>query len=143
VSILPRNIFVDTGAFVALEYPYDKYHLEAKRLQSTLKYDPVRLFTSNLVLAETYTWLRRKLGHAAAVQFGQWVRASHIVEIVRISAEVEGLAWGIFCRYEDKDFSYIDSTSFAVMQLLGLDTAFAFDQYFRQFGFVCLPGETE
>jgi predicted nucleic acid-binding protein len=45
----------------------------------------------------------------------------------------------VFVDTDDKDFSYTDCTSFAVMQLLGLDTAFAFDQHFRQFGFVCLP----
>jgi predicted nucleic acid-binding protein len=130
---------VDTGAFVALEYPYDEHHAGAKRFQSRLKHEPVQLYTSNFVLAETYTWLRKKLGHAAAVQFGQWLRASQIIEVIRISAQVEAKAWDIFCRYDDKDFSYADCTSFAVMQRLGLNAAFAFDQHFRQFGFVCLP----
>jgi predicted nucleic acid-binding protein len=139
VALLPRNLFVDTGAFVAIEYPYDEHHAAAKRFQAKLKHDPTRLYTSNFVLAETYTWLRRKLGHAAAVRFGQWIKTSQIVEIVRVPAEVEDMAWGIFCRYDDKEFSYTDCTSFAMMQLLGLDTAFAFDQHFRQFGFVCLP----
>lgn len=130
---------MDTSAFVALEYPYDQHHAGAKQFQARLKHDPIRLYTSNFVLAETYTWLRKRLGHAAAVRFGQWMRVSQIVETVRISPEVEDLAWDIFCRYDDKEFSYTDCTSFAVMQSMGLDTAFAFDQHFHQFGFVCLP----
>ena len=35
----------------------------------------------------------------------------------------------------DKTFSYTDACSVAVMERLGLKTAFAFDPHFRQYGF--------
>ena len=38
----------------------------------------------------------------------------------------------------DKTYSYTDATSFAVMERLGLKTAFAFDPHFRQHGFQVL-----
>jgi predicted nucleic acid-binding protein len=79
------------------------------------------------------------IGHANAVEFGRRARDSRLLQVQHISEEIERHAWDIFCRYDDKDFSYTDCTSFAVMQLLGLDAAFAFYQHFRQFGFICLP----
>ena len=33
-----------------------------------------------------------------------------------------------------KDFSYTDATSFALMERLGLNTVFAFDEPFEQYG---------
>jgi len=45
-------------------------------------------------------------------------------------------AWHVFERYLDKDWSFTDCTSKVVMERLGITTAFAFDQHFRQFGTV-------
>jgi predicted nucleic acid-binding protein len=137
-----RRIFVDTGAFVALEDADDEHHQAALQFQASLLPRLTRLVTTNFVLDETYTWLRMNIGHAKAVGFGRRVRNSKLLQIQLISDEIEQLAWDIFCRYDDKEFSYTDCTSFAVMQLLSLDTAFAFDRHFRQFGFVCLPETT-
>ena len=41
-------------------------------------------------------------------------------------------------RYQDKEFSLTDATSFAVMERLGIEAAFAFDADFRQFGLTVL-----
>ncbi|TAN44808.1 MAG: PIN domain-containing protein [Nitrospirae bacterium] len=44
-------------------------------------------------------------------------------------------SWKIIEKYSDKDFSFTDCTSFALMERLKLRTAFSFDSHFRQFGF--------
>ena len=137
-----RHIFVDTGAFVALEDADDEHHEAALGFQASFVPRTTRFVTTNFVLDETYTWLRMNIGHANAVAFGRRAQDSALLRVQYISEEIERQAWQIFCRYDDKGFSYTDCTSFAVMQLLGLDTAFAFDQHFRQFGFVCLPEAT-
>jgi predicted nucleic acid-binding protein len=136
-----RRVFVDTSAFVALEDADDEHHEAALQFQTSLLPRVTRFVTTNFVLDETYTWLRMNIGHAKAVEFGGRVKDSKLLQVQHISEEIERRAWDIFCRYDDKDFSYTDCTSFALMQLLALDTAFAFDQHFRQFGFVCLPDE--
>lgn len=51
----------------------------------------------------------------------------------------EDLAWEIAKKYKDKDFSYTDCLSFAVMTRLGCRRAFAFDQHFRQMSFLVFP----
>ena len=40
---------------------------------------------------------------------------------------------------KDKDFSYVDATSFAVMGRLGIRDAFAFDGHFEQYSLNRLP----
>jgi len=37
--------------------------------------------------------------------------------------------------YTDKTFSYVDCSSFAVMERLRITAAFAFDPHFEQYGF--------
>lgn len=45
-------------------------------------------------------------------------------------------AWSVFQDFADKAWSFTDCTSRVVMQRLGVDQAFAFDNHFRQFGTV-------
>jgi predicted nucleic acid-binding protein len=52
-----------------------------------------------------------------------------------VTPDDEAAAREIVRKYTDKTFSYTDATSFAVMERLGLRTAFAFDPHFRQYGF--------
>ena len=104
-------------------------------IEQSLSSQPVRLVTTNFVLDETYTGLRGKIQHTAILRFRDSVRQSRRLSVIRITEAVEDQAWEIFARYEDKDFSFTDCTSFAMMQQLGITTAFAFDEHFGQFGF--------
>jgi predicted nucleic acid-binding protein len=129
-------VFVDTSAFIALLDPRDDCHDQAVHIEQTLSNWTARLVTTNFVLDETYTGLRGKIQHSATLRFRDSVRQSQRLSVVRITEVVEDQAWEIFARYDDKHFSFTDCTSFAVMQQLGITTAFAFDEHFEQFGFM-------
>ena len=47
----------------------------------------------------------------------------------------------IIVAYTDKDFTFTDATSFAVMERLRIGHAFTFDDDFRQYGFTTLTPE--
>jgi predicted nucleic acid-binding protein len=57
-----------------------------------------------------------------------------LIALHRINADDEDRAWQILKSYTDKDFSYTDATSFAIMERLGFKTVFAFDEHFDQYG---------
>ena len=130
-----QRVFVDTSAFIALLDPHDDCHDQAVHIEQALSRQAARLVTTNFVLDETYTGLRGKIQHTAIIRFRDSVQQSRRLTVVRITEAIEDQAWEIFARYEDKDFSFTDCTSFAVMQQLGITTAFAFDEHFEQFGF--------
>ena len=55
------------------------------------------------------------------------------IKILRVSEAIEQTAKMIFIRYDDKDFSFVDCISFALIDHYRLDHAFAFDAHFRQY----------
>ena len=58
-------IFVDSSFWIALQIERDRHHRAAKLLTET--YADAPLTTSSAVVAETWTYLRRKTGHARAI----------------------------------------------------------------------------
>lgn len=60
------------------------------------------------------------------------------IEIVKV--EDFEAAWELFYGFRDKDWSFTDCVSFIVMERLGISSAFAFDDHFRQYGrFTVVP----
>jgi predicted nucleic acid-binding protein len=87
-----------------------------------------------MIVHETITLLRMRLGYEQALQFGIRLLGETTTPVIRVTQADEEKAWGIFRQYPDKRFSFTDCTSFAIMKRLGIGTAFAFDDDFRQFG---------
>jgi len=133
------EIFVDTGAWVALADQDDKYYERAVREYPNLLKRYRRLVTTNLVVAEVYIILCKALGHTAAITFLESVGSSPRIEKVESTEELETEAQDILRRYSDQDFSYTDAVSFALMRQRSIDTAFAFDKHFSIAGFSMVP----
>ena len=132
-------VLVDTSAFHALQNAGDASEHEAARAESErLEGEKALLVTTDYVLDETYTLLRSTLGHRASVRFGLEIKRGGI-EIVQVDERIQEEAWTIFERYSDKDFSFTDCTSFAVMRLGKIPIAFTFDRHFRQYSFETVP----
>ena len=131
--------FVDTGAFIAVTDRSDQYHRRAVTYFRELLESRHALLTTNFILDETYTRLKRRLGADAARTFGEAINKSDQIEILTIDEEIERRAWEIFVKFRDQDFSYTDCTSFVVMRLKRAKTAFAFDTHFEIFGFNIVP----
>jgi uncharacterized protein len=140
------KVFLDTGAFLALADEDDDRHSAAKSAHTELLRSKAQLVTSNFVLSETYTLIRFKVGHPAAVEFIKRFDRTGI-KTLRATEQNEQTAKAIFIRYNDKDFSFVDCTSFALIDHHRLDYAFAFDGHFRQYRFkkavIVLPRESD
>jgi predicted nucleic acid-binding protein len=126
-------IFVDASFWVALTNRRDPHHREATALLAAHAGD--RLVTTSEVRGETWTFLRRRAGHTAAVRFLDTISASPRVEIIRVSEPAERAAEQWLRRRDDREFSWVDATSFATMRELRTTEAFAFDGDFSAAGF--------
>lgn len=132
-------VFVDTGAWYALQVPDDRFHGEAARALAAIVRGGYRLVTSTAVVGETYTLLLRTHGHAAAFRFVDALKKSERLEVVPIEPGIDAEAYAILRRFSDQAFSYVDGSSFAIMRRRRTELAFAFDHHFSVAGFARVP----
>lgn len=90
----------------------------------------VAFVLTNFTVAETYALILSGLGAAKA---RQWLN-SLVWNVVRATEDDEGRAQTILNTYADKDFSYTDAVSFAVMERMKWRDALSFDRHFVQYG---------
>lgn len=134
-----RRVFIDTGAFVALRNRSEREHRAARTAFATLVRDRVPLITSNLVFSETYTALLVRVGYTEAIAWGRGFRSTTAIELIRVDEAMEDATWSLLERHNDKRWSYVDASSFVVMEQLGIREAFTFDAHFAQRGLTTIP----
>ena len=127
-----KDVFVDTSAFIALRVKDDANYRKAQQFLGVIKEKKLSLHTTNFVLDEVYTYFCRS--HDVAIQMAELIANNPLILFHRVAAEDENNAMEILKAFKDKEFSYTDATSFAVMERLGIATAFAFDDHFTQYG---------
>lgn len=135
--MLKDYTLVDTSAWYALFDEDDKHHERAD-----IFYDRnlSPFVTTNFIVDETLTLVKKRLGHRQAVEAGKDLWNKELSSLITITPEDEATAWRIFQRYDDKGFSFTDCTTFAVMERLKIPYIFTFDEHFKQYGkFKCLP----
>ena len=125
--------FVDTSFWVALRFRRDGRHPDARALWEA---GSGALLTTNLVLGETWTFLRRRAGHQRAVEFVDAAERLPALTVRQVDAELDVDAWRWLRRRDERTYSYVDATSFALMRRLRLREALAFDGDFAAAGFV-------
>jgi len=131
-SILPRrfgvSILVDTGAWYALADTADRHHRNAQHFYAgCLGQDT--FITTDLIVAETWSLIHAHLGRPAALAFWGGLRDAQIPITILGAVDLEA-AWRIVEAVPDQLFSFVDCTTFAVMERLHIDDAFAFDSHF-------------
>jgi predicted nucleic acid-binding protein len=134
-----KSVFIDTSAFVALRNSSEAEHERARSALADLIAEGVALFTSNYVFAETYTALMVRVGRDEAIEWGRRFRAGSAIDLVHLDRPTEERAWEILEGHGDKRWSYVDATSFALIERDGGGEAFAFDVHFAQRGLHVLP----
>lgn len=130
---------MDTGAWIALRVRDDRYHVAAGEAWVRLLASSYALLTTNLVVGETYTYLRQHYGFDVAWRLLEELDRSRRLTPAHVTPEEERDAYAILRQYRDHAFSFVDATSFALMRSLGLTYAFAFDVHFAIAGFTRIP----
>src|SRR5436190_20027920 len=137
-----RSVFVDTSAFVALRNASEDEHGRAREALGALIAEGAALFTSNDVFAETYTALMVRVSRREAIEWGNRFRVGGAIDLVRLDRATEERAWEILEQHDDKRWSYVDATSFALIERDGGGPAFAFDAHFTQRGLRVFPQQS-
>lgn len=133
-----HEVLVDTAGFLALWDAGDEYHQRALRLQAELVRKHRQFVTTEYVVDETVSLLLARHSHAAAVDFLDTIEGSESVRLEWIPPERFHAAAAFFRKHMDKEWSFTDCVSFALMHELRVREAFTTDHHFKQAGFVPL-----
>jgi predicted nucleic acid-binding protein len=125
-------IFVDTSAWFATVVPTDLNHRAADEFFASAV--PFSLITTDYILDESMTLFKVRGEAHRAREFGRRILDEEVCRLVWVEREDVLRAWTIFESYRDKDWSFTDCVSRAVIERLRIPEAFAFDEHFRQFG---------
>ena len=126
-------LFADTSFFIALQVVRDAHHGNAASLWSETT---ERIVTTNHVVGETWTGLRRRAGHRAAAAFYRALVSEPRVSIIVVGSELERVAWRWLLQRDEREYSFVDATSFAFMRDKRITNALVFDGDFAAAGFV-------
>ena len=132
-------LFVDTAGWIAAADSSDPSNRAARDARDSWLSSKGLLLTTDYVINETLTTLRFRIGLDAAEAWWEQIRGSNRLRIEWIDDNRAEKARSYFFRFRDKDFSFTDCTSFAVMKELRIRKALTLDQHFRQMGFEMLP----
>lgn len=132
---MPKEIFLDASAWIALANEKDNWHDQAIAIYPRLFREYQSLVTTNLVVAESYIALRQHVGSLRAMDFLSRIRTSARVLRVLSTEELEIKAETILRQYADQDFSYADAVSFGLMEQRAITDSFTYDRHFRTMGF--------
>lgn len=125
-----QQIFIDSSAFIALADTKDSLHERAKSCSDSLAAGTA-LFTTDLILAETFSNLLYHLGGGAARSFCRSLLSGEAgVEMLIPTRDDLLAAQRVIERYSDQKFSFVDASSFVLMERIGLRDAFTFDRHF-------------
>jgi predicted nucleic acid-binding protein len=130
--------FADTSWWVAWSLPGDARHHDALAVLARVSRGE-QVLTTNLIVGETWTFLRHKDGHATAVAFLdriELLQQEGRLSVHRVTAQQEEDAWRWLRRHDERRYSWVDATSFQVMRDRRLRESLAFDEGFAAAGFV-------
>jgi hypothetical protein len=129
------NVLIDTAGFLALWDASDEHHRRAVQLQSELSRKKRRFLTTDYIVDETATLLLMRHSHAAAADFLKTTLESRSLRLEWIDSDRFHAAAELFHRHEDKQWSFTDCVSFALMRELKIEDSFTTDHHFTQAGF--------
>jgi uncharacterized protein len=125
--------FVDTSFWIALQLPRDRNYESARLLWGDRRHP---LVTTNHVVGKTWTFLTNRIGHFAAEAFIDRVESSPRVSVHHVDEPLEVEAWQWLRRHDERAYSFVDATSFALMRRYRILEALAFDSDFSAAGFI-------
>jgi uncharacterized protein len=134
-----NSLFVDSSGWIALFSTRDQNHRNADRVFRVAIGSKRRLFTTNLVLAETHRFFLHRAGIRAASAALARIEAGPLVQIEYVDATHHESAKKWMEKLKDHPITYTDAISFAAMEAKGCTQAITYDRHFQFAGFRDAP----
>jgi len=126
-----RSAFFDTGAIYSFVNRNDPDHERVVRAYLRIPH----LVTHSAVLMEAFSLITKRIRKDVALGVISALTRSPKVEIIQVDLPLSTRAWARCERFADKEWDWIDCTSFEVMDQREMRFALALDHHFVQAGF--------
>ena len=133
---MKREVFLDTGIFVAFLNRRDRWHAQASALFSAAR---PRWYTSVLVLSEAYSWLLHRMGEEAARSFLLLVSNLAGLKLLEATAKHHQEVQSTLDRYRGAKLTYVDASSLCLMKKHGIKQVWSTDRHLGLTGAEVLP----
>lgn len=123
---------MDTGIFFAAFSKNDTHHVEAVGLlECALLGKCGTIYSSDYIFDETVTLARvRTHNYEITSKIGDMIKNSSRIRLLRVDEDIFNKAWDIFGKYHNKELSFTDCTSIALVKTQKIDMIFSFDLHF-------------
>lgn len=132
------RIFLDTSFLVAFYNTRDQHHNQARTFIAETDRD-ISFVISDYIFDEILTVLLVRGGKFLSIEVGQLIVDDDRIDLLSINEQVFQKAWLVYHRFQDKEWSFTDCTSYVLMKNLSIMTGASFDEHFKQFGFRTVP----
>jgi predicted nucleic acid-binding protein len=136
-----HDLFVDTSGWACYFDADEPYHQAASALCQAIVQGGLKLITTNYVISEFFVLVRqrKRVLMADAIHMIETLRSRPYIEVICIDPDLDTATLALLKNRQDKAWSWVDASSFVVMQQRGLTHALPLDKHFVQAGFVRVP----
>ena len=124
--------FIDSSAYIGVLNPFDSSHEKALELSNLFIVQESHVITSYSVLGEVLTVGSMRYNRKASIDFVKNIFESK-TEIVSENDELTKKAFKIFQEISNKDVSWVDCYSFAIIEHYKIEKVFSFDKDFKKY----------
>jgi predicted nucleic acid-binding protein len=127
-NISVEAVFVDTSAFYALLNQNDQSHPQAKKRWEAFSTDRTSLVTHNYILVEMVALLQSRHGLEPVSEFQEGLLAP--VDVHWIEPDIHRKSMEEHLSKDNRSISFVDRISLDIINNLGIQRVFAFDDDF-------------
>ena len=123
---MSEKVFIDSGIFIAYLNRRDRWHQQAIYL---FQEKNAMLYTSELVISETYSWFLHQAGEEMARQFRFFIKAIPKLKVLLGSDESYQKTSGVLEKHRGAKVSYVDAASLVLLDSHKIDTVWSTDYH--------------
>ena len=124
---ISERIFADSNYFIALFSSRDALYDRARACARIIAAKRYSVVISSFIFLETVTVLSYRRGKEAARDVGTHLRTDPAIQYVHVDESLQETAWDIFQRVPEKNISFVDCSTIAVMKAEHITTVLTFD----------------
>ena len=125
------KVFTDSSAYLSALMLHDPNNKRALEVLASIKTNKEEIITSHAVLGEVLTVASQKYDRNKGTKFVEDIYESGI-DIILESSDLIKKALANFKKIKDKDVSWVDCYSFAIIEAYKIEKVFSFDRDFKK-----------